>query len=193
MMRRRAYDMRNAQVDKDPISALITDQIVRLPSYQKATTVMWYLHCRSEVRTLACVKAELEQGIQVVVPYCTVDQQGVKQLGLWHLTDFDELVPGTWGILEPPKHRWQESEKKVAPEALDLVLVPGVAFTGDGGRLGNGLGYYDALLAKVRHDAVLIGVGFQCQLFDTVPMARHDVYLDFIITEQQCYKGIGRQ
>ena len=192
-LRYQAYDARNAQINKSKVSELITRQIICLPIYQQATTIMWYLHCRSEVKTLACVSTQLDQGKRIIVPFCSQDQAGVKQLGLWHLSKLDELLPGTWGILEPPQYRWQESEKTIAPEALDLVLVPGVAFDRNGARLGNGQGYYDRLLDQVRADTVLIGVGFQCQIVDAVPMADHDIYLDFVITEYNLYKGIGRK
>lgn len=193
LQRRKAYDMRNGQIDKDVVSDIICKELVRLPVYQQAQTVMWYLHCRSEVRTQKALLAELIAGKRIVVPYCTKDRQGRNKLGLWLLEDFAELQPGTWGILEPPKQRWGEPGKEIAPDQLDCVVVPGVAFDRQGGRLGNGAGYYDRLLKNVREDALLIGVGFESQLLEQVVMDEHDVAMDWVVTEKAVYAGNGRR
>ncbi|MDI1279293.1 5-formyltetrahydrofolate cyclo-ligase [Methylobacter sp.] len=191
--RRKAYDARNEQIDKDVMSRIICAQFVAHPIYQQAKTVMWYVHCRSEVRTQSALLGELDAGKRMVIPYCTKDEQGHNKLGLWWLEDFAELVPGMWGILEPPKQRWGELGKEVAPEQLDCVMVPGVAFDRNGGRLGNGAGYYDRLLESVRADAVLIGVCFDSQLVEQVAMDAHDVAMDIVMTEKNLYAGKGRQ
>ncbi|WP_027150195.1 5-formyltetrahydrofolate cyclo-ligase [Methylobacter tundripaludum] len=191
--RRKAYDIRNEQIDKDVMSRIICAQFVAHPIYQQAKTVMWYIHCRSEVRTQSALLGELDAGKRMVIPYCTKDEQGHNKLGLWWLEDFAELVPGMWGILEPPKQRWGELGKEVAPEQLDCVMVPGVAFDRNGGRLGNGAGYYDRLLKSVRADAVLIGVCFESQLVEQVAMDAHDVAMDIVMTEKNLYAGKGRQ
>jgi len=191
--RRLAYDARNKQIDKEAMSRTICAQFVAHPVYRQAETVMWYVHCRSEVRTQSALLGELEAGKHIVIPYCTKDQQGRNKLGLWRLEDFAELVPGMWGILEPPKQRWGELGKEVAPEQLDCVMAPGVAFDRNGGRLGNGAGYYDRLLASVRTDAVLIGVCFEAQLVEQVAMDAHDVVMDIVMTEKNLYAGKGRQ
>jgi len=191
--RRKAYGARNEQIDKGGMSRIICAQFVVHPVYQQAKTVMWYIHCRSEVRTQSALLGELDAGKRMVIPYCTKDEQGHNKLGLWWLEDFAELVPGMWGILEPPKQRWGELGKEVAPEQLDCVMVPGVAFDRNGGRLGNGAGYYDRLLKSVRADAVLIGVCFESQLVEQVAMDDHDVAMDIVMTEKNLYAGKGRQ
>jgi len=191
--RRLAYDARNKQIDKEAMSRTICAQFVAHPVYRQAETVMWYVHCRSEVRTQSALLGELEAGKRMVIPYCTKDEQGRNKLGLWRLEDFSELVPGMWGILEPPKQRWGELGKEVAPTQLDCVMAPGVAFDRNGGRLGNGAGYYDRLLASVRADAVLIGVCFESQLVEQVAMDAHDVVMDMVMTEKNLYAGKGRQ
>ncbi|MFI3119028.1 MAG: 5-formyltetrahydrofolate cyclo-ligase [Methylococcaceae bacterium] len=191
--RRKAYDARNRQVDKEALSRIICAQCIAQPAYRQAETVMWYSHCRSEVGTQAALLSELTSGKRIVVPYCTQDEQGHKRLGLWRLQDFSELMPGTWGILEPPKHRWGEPGKEIAPEQLDCIIVPGVAFDRKGGRLGNGAGYYDRLLKNIRSDAALIGICFEAQLIEQIAMEVHDVPMDLVITETTIYTGIGRQ
>ncbi|WP_031435117.1 5-formyltetrahydrofolate cyclo-ligase [Methylomarinum vadi] len=187
--RRQGYAARRAQTDKKTASRIICRRFMQMPEYLNAETVMWYLHCRSEVRTLEALQAALESDKRCVIPYCTVDEQGNKRLGLWRLQNLNELEPGTWGILEPPRQRWLEPGKKVAAEQLDLIMVPGVAFDRRGGRLGNGAGYYDRLLAEVRPDTVLAGVCYESQLVDRVEMDRHDVAMNKVITELTIYRG----
>ncbi|MGZ4994206.1 MAG: 5-formyltetrahydrofolate cyclo-ligase [Methylobacter sp.] len=191
--RRKVYDARNRQIDKDELSRNICAQLVAQPVYRQAQTALWYVHCRSEVRTQPALSAELKTGKQVVIPYCTQDEHGHNKLGLWRLEDFAELVPGMWGILEPPKQRWGESGKEIAPEQIDCVVVPGVAFDRNGGRLGNGAGYYDRLLKSVRADTVLIGVCFESQLVEQVVTEAHDVVMDMVMTEKRTYAGKGRR
>jgi 5-formyltetrahydrofolate cyclo-ligase len=191
-LRRQAYDARNAQEDKDEVSRAIVERFAALPEYAAAATAMWYLDVRSEVRTRHQVGAALASGKRIVVPYCTVDEQGANKLGLWHLTAMDELVVGKWKILEPPRERWGEPGKEVEPEALDLVMVPGVAFGRDGARLGNGQGYYDRLLHQARPDAPLIALAYECQVFPELPVGPHDIYMDQVITERAVHPGRGR-
>jgi 5-formyltetrahydrofolate cyclo-ligase len=74
-------------------------------------------------------------------------------------------------------------EEQPDPAAVDVVIVPGVAFTPDGARLGQGGGWYDRFLAGVRPDCTSIGVGFDAQVVDMLPTEPHDVALDGVVTE----------
>ena len=74
-------------------------------------------------------------------------------------------------------------EDEPDPMAVDVVIVPGVAFTPDGARLGQGGGWYDRFLARVRPDCTSVGVGFDPQIVDVLPTEPHDVRLDGIVTE----------
>ena len=191
-MRRKAYDARKAQPNKDDISKIICDKFVGLPEYEPAQTIMWYIDCRSETRTCHALPDAINSAKKIIVPYCTVDEKGDNKLGLWHLANMDELVFGKWDILEPPKDRWGEVGKEVKPEDLDLVMVPGVGFDCNGGRMGNGQGYYDRLLDGVRPDAPLIAICYEAQLFDEIIVGPHDVFMDKVITEKAVYQGKGR-
>ncbi|MGR8930800.1 MAG: 5-formyltetrahydrofolate cyclo-ligase [Gammaproteobacteria bacterium] len=188
-LRQAAYAARNGQPDKETVSAAICNRLINQPWYIDAKTVMWYGHCRSEVRTLSALQQELHSEKRIVVPYCTIDEQGGKCLGLWLLEALKELEPGMWNILEPPRERWLEPEKQVKPQELDVIMVPGVAFDSQGGRLGNGAGYYDGLLRQVRPDTILAGVCYQSQLMADIPMESHDVYMNVVITENAIYHG----
>lgn len=185
--RQLAYAVRNAQPEKELASEQIMARFMAQPCYQTARTVLWYVHCRSEVRTLGALRSALNGDKRIAVPYCTEDVDGNRCLGLWHLRRIDELQAGTWGILEPPRSRWLEAGRVVQAHELDLLMVPGVAFDSRGGRLGNGAGYYDRLLAELRPDAVKVGVGFQCQILPDIVRQPHDQAMDFVLTERQLY------
>jgi 5-formyltetrahydrofolate cyclo-ligase len=192
IMRRAAYDARNAQKNKDRASEIAVATLVQLPEYQAAKTALWYVDCRSEVRTRLALPAALASGKTIIVPYCTVDDFGANTLGLWWLQSMDELVVGNWKILEPPRDRWGEPGRAFQPEQLDIVIVPGVAFSRRGGRMGNGQGYYDRLLHRVRPDCALVGLCYECQLFDNLVVGPHDVFMDKVVTEAAIYHGQGR-
>jgi 5-formyltetrahydrofolate cyclo-ligase len=192
IMRRAAYDARNAQKNKDRVSEIAVARLVQLPEYRAAKTAMWYLDCRSELRTRHALPSVLASDKKIVVPYCTVDDFGANKLGLWWLESIDELVVGKWNILEPPRDRWEEPGKEFQPEQLDIVIVPGVAFSRSGGRMGNGQGYYDRLLNRVRPDCTLIGLCYECQLIDDLIVGPHDVFMDKVVTETATYEGQRR-
>lgn len=192
LLRRAAYDARNAQPDKDVVSQRAVAKLMQLPEYQAARTVLWYLDCRSELRTIHALPGAIESDKRIIVPYCTVDEAGANKLGLWWLEGMDELVVGKWKILEPPRERWGEPGKELQPEEIDLVIVPGVAFSREGGRMGNGQGYYDRMLARVRPDCLLVALCYESQLFDELIVSPHDVFMDKVVTEQAIYEGRGR-
>ncbi len=91
-----------------------------------------------------------------------------------------ELVPGTLGILAPLPQL-----PLMAPEDIDLMLVPGVAFSEDGARLGYGGGYYDRFIPRCTN-ARLIALAFKEQLVPagSIPCEPHDVRVGQIIVDQ---------
>ena len=101
------------------------------------------------------------------------------RLDLFRVTSLHELAPGAFGVREPRA----KIEHAVAPEALDLILVPGVAFTADGARLGRGGGFYDRLLAWLAPRTCKIGVCFDAQILPELPVETHDQRVDFLATE----------
>ena len=88
-----------------------------------------------------------------------------------------ELRPGRWKIREPAFVR----EEIVPLGEIDLLLVPGVAFTRGGERLGRGGGYYDRLLASSELRATTIGVCFLAQLLPALPVEAHDARVSQVI------------
>lgn len=186
-MRRQSLAARKAQADKDGLSRKIMDRLLELPAYLQAGTVMLYIGVRSEVRTREYVPRILASGRRVVVPFC----QG-HELGLFLLSDLNELAPSGFGLWEPPLSLREQADRRADVRDLDLIAVPGVAFDRRGGRLGHGKAYYDRLLSKARPDTVLVGVAFECQLLPEVPMSRRDVFMDWVLTEIGLYPGVGR-
>src|SRR5215216_6544150 len=91
-MRRAAYDARNAQPDKDSVSQIAVASLMQLPEYQVARTVLWYLDCRSELRTRHALPEVLASGKRIAIPYSTINDRGENKLGLWWLKDLNELV-----------------------------------------------------------------------------------------------------
>lgn len=188
-IREQARKNRVAQKDKDALSAAICAAFTALPAYRAAKTVMWYVDAGSEVRTRHTLPAALTHGKRVVVPWCVVE---TNQLELFHLEDMSELVEGAYKILEPKAELRALPNKVVRPEELDLVMVPGTAFDPRGGRMGQGKGYYDRLLSRARPDAPLVALAFDCQIFDEIPVAAHDVFMDQVLTESRALAGRGR-
>jgi len=188
-LREQAHANRNAQPDKDEISQRICATFAALPEYAAAKTVLFYVDVRSEVRTRHYLSTALTHGKKIVVPWC--NDQG--ELELFHLESVDELTIGMYRILEPRPELRSPPAKQVTPQELDLVMVPGVAFDRTGARMGHGKGYYDKLLQHARHDAPLVALAFECQLFPEIPTAPHDIFMDKIITEKAVYVGKGRR
>jgi 5-formyltetrahydrofolate cyclo-ligase len=181
---------RVAQKNKDELSRTICDTFTALPAYAAAKTVMWYVDAGSEVRTRHTLPAALTHGKRVVVPWCVVE---TNQLELFLLEDMSELVEGAYKILEPKAELRELPAKRVRPDELDLVMVPGTAFDPRGGRMGQGKGYYDRLLSNARADAPLVALAFECQIFDEIPVAPHDVFMDAVLTETRTIAGKGRK
>lgn len=189
-IREQARKNRIAQKDKDELSRQICRRFMELPSYTTANTVMWYVDAGSEVRTRHSLPEALRHGKRVVVPWCVVERH---ELELFLLEDMSELVEGAYKILEPRPELRQLPGKTVRPDELDLVMVPGTAFDLRGGRMGQGKGYYDRLLAKVRPDAQVVGLAFECQIFDEIPVEPHDVFMDLVLTEYRALIGQSRR
>ena len=161
-LRRAAAAARDAVRNRAEAAGAACAHLSALPPYRSAATVLWYVSMPSELATGRAIEAALAEGKRVAVPWCDGDD-----LGLWRLESMDELEPGTWGIPEPPPARRREPERRISPEALDLVVVPGLAFDRRGRRLGHGKGYYDRLLA--RSPAVRAGLCYGAQVFPEVP------------------------
>ena len=116
---------------------------------------------------------------KVVVP---ISNKEDNTLSLSILESWDDLVEGSYGILEPK----EDCFKEISIDEIDLIIVPGVAFDEDENRLGHGNGYHDRLLEKTK--AISIGLAFEFQIVNNIPIGRNDVPVDMIITEDRIIK-----
>ena len=99
-----------------------------------------------------------------------------------HVKDIHvEIISGKFGIREPATDC-----VAIPPNDLDLVLVPGVAFSVDGHRLGRGKGFYDRLLQDFTGKK--IGIAFDEQILEAIPTEKNDVPMDLVLTPTRCLK-----
>jgi 5-formyltetrahydrofolate cyclo-ligase len=89
----------------------------------------------------------------------------------------EPLEKGLWGLMEPTL-----AQHFLPP--VQLLLVPGLAFDEAGYRMGYGRGFYDALLPKLPPDVLTLGVGFECQMHQTVPVEPHDWPVQGLLSER---------
>ncbi len=82
----------------------------------------------------------------------------------------DQLKPAAFGLREPDPERTE----RIDPDQLDLVIVPGLAFTAQGDRLGRGAGYYDRFLATLAPRVGTVALAFACQMRERLPIEPHD-------------------
>ena len=163
-------------------STLIQKRFIELDELQRAHMILFYVSYGSEVATHEMIQTCLATGKKVVVPCTDVKN---KTLSLSELRQWDDLCVGAYHIQEPR----MECRCEVALDAVDLIIVPGIAFDRAGHRIGHGMGYYDRLLSE-NVKATKIGLAFELQLVDTIPTEHHDVSVDMIITEKRIIHAV---
>jgi 5-formyltetrahydrofolate cyclo-ligase len=179
-LRRRLIDSRRSlsAAERRDSSRRICETCRRVPPYSGAPLVCSYIGFGEEVESADLVRSLLQARRRVAVP--TQHAPGGKP-SFAEVRDWNELSPNSLGFLEPAR----EGLRIVPTESIDLFLVPGVAFDTAGGRLGYGLGFYDRALAEASGTARKIGLSFDLQIVNKVPLSEHDVLMDMIITESR--------
>ncbi len=161
-------------------SQAITHTLCGLASYREARAVLAYLNFGAEMETELFVRQALIDGKQVYLPKVN---RATKQLDIYRIGDLQhDVAPGAWEIREPVAER---CELLAAPGAIDFVLLPGVAFTRDGTRLGYGGGFYDKLLPGLSHRPVRVAGAFSMQVVDRLPQEPFDQKVDWLVTEHE--------
>ena len=158
------------QPDED--SSAACRLILKSTVWQRASRVMLYVPMRGELNVNSLIENGLKDDKLITLPRFSVSKNAYEACGIDNLSD---LVPGKFGVLEPPPDCQTMDTKQ-----LDLAIVPGVAFAGLGGRLGRGGGFFDRLLTDI--PAKKCGVCFEQQVYPDVPVERHDVKMDMIAT-----------
>lgn len=142
-------------------------QLEALPEWQSARRVMLYAPAPAEpaIDRLWSLNGQRLAGKQVCYPRVTGDGLEVR-----HVVSPAELQIGRFGLREPNPERTELCD----PASLDVMLVPGLAFTKEGVRLGRGGGYFDRFLADLPERIVTIGTAFALQMRPTLPEEEHD-------------------
>lgn len=141
--------------------------------------VSGFIAIQSEINPMALMVALEKQGAKLCLP--RIDEAS-KTIDFLDFSFGDELIEGPMGTLEP------RAEK--TPLIPNIMLVPFLAFDKNGYRLGYGGGFYDKKIAQLaqNNDLITIGIGFDNQLIDEVPIEPHDKPLDYVLTEKQIFK-----
>lgn len=173
-----------ASDERQRLSERITARILAMAVYRESQTVLAYSNFGSEFVTGSFVEAVLASGRALVMPRVN---RATRRLDLYRIADPKcDLVAGSWGIGEPDPARCEP----FSPGALELVLVSGVAFDPGGARIGYGGGFYDKLfdscfaLGRRPH---MLAPAFTCQIVDAVPVEAHDIRVDHVVTEGDCF------
>lgn len=140
--------------------------------YGRAVTVGSYLAFGDEIDL---APLHTDAGKRFAVPRTYVD--GERRM-TFHPLAGARLERHPFGQLEPAA-----DDPLVAPEAFDLILVPGLAFDHRGVRLGQGMGFYDRYLATLPEGTVTVGVGFEALVVAALPCEDHDVRVTHLVTE----------
>jgi 5-formyltetrahydrofolate cyclo-ligase len=155
-------------------SKKIKEILFNFKEFKEAKTILFYISYNGEVFTHDMIRESFLRK-NVIVPISNTKDQS---LILSQLKSWDELTIGAYRILEPKKVKI----RKINPDEIDLIIVPGIAFDKSGNRLGHGKGYYDKLLQNT--NATAIGLAFEFQIVDKVPTEGHDKPIDILITEK---------
>jgi 5-formyltetrahydrofolate cyclo-ligase len=156
----------------------IIQKLAALDCYRAARTIHTYVAWQEEVENHELLRAMLQEGKRIITPKINSPAHLLEN---YLVTRFEALAPGAFGILEPSVERGALPFEDLS--AIDLVIVPGLAFDRQGNRLGYGGGYYDRLLEKIR--APKAAPAFAAQILDAVPAEAHDQRVDFIVTEEE--------
>ncbi|KAJ8109262.1 hypothetical protein OPT61_g7590 [Boeremia exigua] len=190
-------------------TAHATRALLATPEYKAARRISVYLSMPAgEINTSNIVRDALEQGKKVFIPYtynpgAPIDGQPKSIMDMVELSsmkDFESLEPDKWGIPTPSKASISSrancfgtsgitnGSAEHITDGLDLIVMPGMAFDADFGRLGHGKGFYDFFLARCHQASRMpfrVGLSLTEQLLppgESVPMDQSDFRLDALVT-----------
>jgi 5-formyltetrahydrofolate cyclo-ligase len=157
---------------RERASRRICDRIEQWDGFRSARVIFAYLPMRGEVdlQPLFDRTPQVQWAIPRVV-------EAPEPHLLFHAFRPDRLILHRYGMLEP-----DPAAPLLPPDQADLIIVPGLAYTRSGFRLGYGGGYYDRLLAHPGHAATL-GACYQALLLDEIPRGPRDVSVGHLVTE----------
>jgi len=169
-MRKNMRRLRDDLPDRAEKSVRICENVAQMTEYACAKCVMLYSPIRSEVDVRPLMQRALYDGKRVCLPVCCEN----GEMDAVEYTGAEEMQVSAFGVSEP-------MGAAVAPEEIDLVLCPGLAFDARGGRLGYGKGFYDRYLEKVH--AFWAGICYTECIVENVPAEAHDAAMKAVITQ----------
>ncbi|CAG9612775.1 putative protein YqgN [Bacillus rhizoplanae] len=158
------------------LSEKIADSLYKQREWIAAQTIGITLSMEREVNTYAIIEKAWEEGKAIVVPKCNRE---TRTMTFRQITNFEQLETVYMNLREPDPSITEE----VSAEEIDLLLVPGVAFTRKGERVGYGGGYYDRYL--VNYKGKTLSLVFDFQIVSHIPVEPFDKAVEKIITEKE--------
>ncbi|XP_076167417.1 methenyltetrahydrofolate synthetase isoform X3 [Ptiloglossa arizonensis] len=135
-----------------------------------------------EIDTIPILKHAIETKKEVFVP--RYKGQKMEMVKLHSMKDYEKLPLTKWNIKQPNFNERRENALETGE--LNLIIVPGVAFSTDGKRLGHGMGYYDKFLElclkKQQNKPHIIAVAFNEQVQEDIPSSEYDIFVDLVLT-----------
>ncbi len=162
----------------------ILEKLLSVREYQACKIVLTYVSLPIEVDTLRLILRALADGKRVAVPRCVDDS---RLMEFYFIESLDQLVPRTFGVLEPIKERCE----LVRDFQDSICIVPALAYDRAGYRLGYGAGYYDRFLSG--YPGVKIGIVYARNLRRRLWSGRYDIPVDLILTERRLYSPVPIQ
>lgn len=164
----------------------LCQSVTQLPYYSTAQNIALYWPMEDEIDCLPLLNLALKQQKKCFLPILLLDLQ--QKLAFASYTPTTPLVKNRYGISEP--ELTFASVTRLLD--LDLIFVPLVGFDKQGHRLGRGGGYYDATFADLNKHPhskwpKLVGLAYDCQCIDEIPIDGWDWQLDAVVTETKIY------
>jgi 5-formyltetrahydrofolate cyclo-ligase len=164
------------------LSYQIAQNLFSSSTWKESNTIGITISKMPEVDTYQIIRKGWEQNKRIVIPKCYPIDKSMK---FRKLTAFNQLESVYYGLFEPIENETSEVPK----EDIELLIIPGLAFTRNGYRLGFGGGYYDRYL--MGFTGKKLSLAFNSQLVQTLPTESHDIPTHQIITEEETIKIYG--
>ena len=161
-----------SQEQKQFIDQALTEQLLQHPFYQEAKVIATYLSFPHEFQTQELIEQALKDGKKVLIP--KTYPKGRMNFVVY---DPQQLVKTSFGLLEP-----QGDLEVVDASQIDLIHVPGLAFTTEGYRIGYGGGYYDRYLKHFSGNT--LSTVYPCQIRDFIP-EDHDIPVQEVLVDER--------
>lgn len=173
LLREKILSIRNqlTKTEVEELSTKIIDNIKSMFDLCKYQVLAFYLPLGNEVDLRPLIQELLDNGKTIVLPK-TLDKH---TMAFYPIKDLNDYHIGRFKVMEP------NSNEKMPKDAIEIMFIPGIAFSHKGYRLGFGAGYYDRYL--VDYPNIKVGVCYDFQVVEELPTDLYDIPVDVIITE----------